>query len=81
MTIITIIRIVVCFQLSSVDTSAQSNVLDLVSDCDVAEKRSKTCAYQTESGDTTKAPWSRPGGLIMTRDCCEVLGLLAWFSH
>jgi hypothetical protein len=41
-------------------------VLDPVSVCDVAEKRSKTRAYQTEPGDTTKAPWSRPGGLIMT---------------
>ena len=44
---------------SSVDTSAQSNFLDPVLVFYVAEKRSKTRAYQTESGDTTKAPWSR----------------------
>ncbi len=33
---------------------AQSNVLDMVSVCAVAEKRSKTSAYLTESGETIK---------------------------
>ncbi len=32
-----------------------------------AENRSKTWAYQTISGDTTKALLSTPGGLIMTQ--------------
>ncbi len=31
-----------------------------------AENRSKTLAYQTVSGDTTKQPLSIPGGLIIT---------------
>ncbi len=52
---------------SSVDTRAQSNDLDPVSVCAEAEKRSKTCAYQTESGVTTNAPLSIPGGRIITR--------------
>ncbi len=32
----------------------------------VSQSRCKTRAYQTVSGDTTKAPLSIPGGLIMT---------------
>ena len=59
--IITILRIVVCFQ-----SSAHSKDLDPVSVIADAENSSKTRAYQTVSGDTTKAPLSIPGGLIMT---------------
>ena len=51
---------------SSVDTSAHSKDLDPVSVIADAENNSKTRAYQTESGDTTKAPLSIPGSLIMT---------------
>ena len=41
---------------SSVDTRAQSNVLEPVSVCTDVEKRSKNLAYQTESGETTNPP-------------------------
>ena len=61
--LITVFRI---SYVSSVDTSAQSNVFKPVSVCNVAVKRSKTLAYQTESGETTKAPLSIPGGRIIT---------------
>ena len=50
-----------------VETRAHSKVLDPVSVIAEAENRSNTRAYQTESGETTKAPLSIPGGLIMTR--------------
>ena len=60
MSIITIITVIGTAYVSSVDTSAHSNVFKPVSVCDVAVKRSKTLAYQTESGETTKAPLSRP---------------------
>ncbi len=54
---------------SKVETRAHSKVLDPVSVILVAEveNRSNTRAYQTESGETTKAPLSIPGGLIMMR--------------
>ncbi len=65
--IITILRIVRSSSyVSSVDTSAHSRDLDPVSVAADAENSSKTRAYQTVSGDTTKAPLSTPGGLIMT---------------
>ena len=41
--------------------------LDPVSVIAEAENRSNTLAYQTEPGETTKAPLSIPGGLIITR--------------
>ena len=47
--------------------SAHSKDLDPVSVVADAENNSKTCAYHTVSGDTTKAPLSIPGGLIMTK--------------
>ncbi len=50
---------------SSVDTSAHSKDLDPVSVAVDAENRSKTRAYQRVSGDTTKAPLSIPGGLMI----------------
>ena len=66
MSIITLITVISIAYVSSVDTSAQSNVFDQVSVCAVAVKRSKTLAYQTESGKTMKAPVSIPGGRIIT---------------
>ena len=49
-----------------VDTRAQSKDLDPVSVIAEAENRSNTRAYQTDSGDTMKAPLSMPGGRMMT---------------
>ena len=56
MSIITLITVIRIAYVSSVDTSAQSNDFDPVPVCVVAVKRSKTLAYQTESGETTNAP-------------------------
>ena len=53
--------------LNFVETRAQSKDLDPVSVIAEAENRSKTRAYQTDSGDTTNDPLSMPGGRIMTR--------------
>ena len=65
MSIITLITVISIAYVSSVDTSAQSNVFDPVSVCAVAVKRSKPLAYQTESGKTMEAPVSIPGGQII----------------
>jgi hypothetical protein len=65
--IITILRIVICFQRrheSTVKRFGPGDTDGPVSVCAEAEKRSKTRAYQTESGVTTKAPFSIPGGRI-----------------
>jgi hypothetical protein len=65
--IITIIRIVVCFQCRhecAFEGLGSSVSRTVAAD---AENRSKTLAYQRVSGDTTKAPLSTPGGLIMTK--------------
>ncbi len=51
---------------SSVDTSSHSRDLDPVSVIADANNSTKTWAYQTVSGDTTKLALSIPGGLIMT---------------
>ncbi len=45
---------------------AHSKDLDPVQVIAEAENKSNTLAYQTDSGDTTKAPLSMPGGRIMT---------------
>ncbi len=60
--IITIVRIIVGFQ-----GRAHSKDLEPASVIAQAESRSNTRAYQAESGKTTKAPLSIPGGRFMTR--------------
>ena len=64
MDIITVFRVVVCFHRGYKGTSKD---LDPVSVIAEAENKSSTRTYQTELGETTNAPFSIPGGQIMTR--------------
>ena len=65
MYIITIIRIIIGFQ--GWDEGTLEGLGSSVRHSRSGENRSNTRAYQTESGETTKAPLSIPGGLIMMR--------------
>ncbi len=62
--IITIARIIVGFQGGD---GSHSRDLEPVFIIAQAENSSNTRAYQTELGETTKAPLLIPGGRIMTR--------------